>query len=39
VEVCVFTAPPHKPRAGRIGLQAHHAGSRVRFRAPRLQRL
>jgi 3-keto-disaccharide hydrolase len=39
VEVCTFTAPAHKPRAGRIGLQAHHAGSRVRFRAPRIQRL
>jgi hypothetical protein len=39
VEVCVFTAPPHKPRAGRIGLQAHHLGSRVRFRAPRIQPL
>ncbi|OJT25796.1 hypothetical protein BO221_08060 [Archangium sp. Cb G35] len=39
VEVCVFTAPVHKPRSGRIGLQAHHAGSRVCFRAPRIQRL
>jgi hypothetical protein len=39
VEVCVLTAPAHKPRAGRIGLQTHHAGSRVQFRAPRIQRL
>ncbi|MCY1083564.1 3-keto-disaccharide hydrolase [Archangium lansingense] len=39
VEVCSFFAPSYKPRAGRIGLQAHHEGSRVRFRAPRIQRL
>lgn len=39
VEVCTFTAPAHKPRAGRIGLQAYHMGSRVRFRAPRIKRL
>ena len=39
VEVCAFTAPTHKPRSGRIGLQTHHEGSRVRFRAPRIQRL
>jgi hypothetical protein len=39
VEVCACTAPAHKPRSGRIGLQTHHEGSRVRFRAPRLQRL
>lgn len=39
VQVCTFTAPAHKPRSGRIGLQAHHEGSQVCFRAPRLQRL
>jgi hypothetical protein len=39
VEVCACTAPAHKPRSGRIGLQTHHEGSRVRFRTPRLQRL
>jgi len=39
VEVCAFTAPTHKPRSGRLGLQTHHEGSRVRFRAPRIQRL
>jgi hypothetical protein len=39
VEVCRHTAPEHKPRRGRLGLQNHHEGSRVLFRAPRLLRL
>jgi hypothetical protein len=39
VEVCTFTAPAHKPRSGRLGLQTHHEGSRVQFRAPRIARL
>lgn len=39
VEVCRHTASAQKSRAGRLGLQNHHQGSRVFFRAPRLLRL
>lgn len=38
-EVSRHTAAEGKPRAGRLGLQNHHEGSRVHFRAPRLLRL
>jgi hypothetical protein len=37
--VCRHTASEQKSRAGRLGLQNHHEGSRVFFRAPRLLRL
>jgi len=37
VEVCALDElPADHPREGRIGLQNHHAGSRVQFRAPRV---
>jgi hypothetical protein len=35
-DVCAWHSPPDLPRAGHLGLQTHHAGSRVQFRAPRL---
>ena len=38
-EVCRHTAGDYKSRAGRLGLQNHHEGSRVYFRPPRLLRL
>jgi hypothetical protein len=38
-EVCRHTASAYKSRAGRLGLQNHHEGSRVFFRAPRILRL
>lgn len=37
--VSAYTAGPELPRSGRIGLQCHHAGARVRFRRLRIRRL
>jgi hypothetical protein len=38
VEVCALEAlPAERPEAGYLGLQNHHAGSRVQFRAPRVR--
>jgi Domain of Unknown Function (DUF1080) len=38
VEVCVMEAlPEDRPKVGCLGLQNHHAGSRVQFRAPRVR--